>query len=355
MDLSREEALRMRLTNLLLARPGSSVAEVANWFGALQAQDLASGKWSLGVRLPGATEPDIDRALAAGEVLRTWPMRGTIHVVHPENARWMLELTGRRALNGLAKRWEYLGLDRPTVDAAAEVLGTVLRGTRMTRSDCLAALRDAGIDTAGQRSYHLLWYTAQIGVTCIGPNEGSEQTFVRLDEWAPRQRTPDRQEALAMLARMYFQSHGPTTRTDFQGWTGLTATDSRAAIQAADLTSAQLEGQEVHFSPGQTAQIPEALLLPGFDEYMLGYKDRSLFLDREHAERIVPGGNGMFRPTFVHRGSVIGTWARKVLSKTVRITITGFKPLTATTRRAVESPATDYAHYTGKDLDLRFD
>ena len=107
----------------------------------------------LGVRLPGTSEAGIDDAFDRAEVLRTWPMRGTIHIVHPRNARWLLDLTGRRALLGLKARWDYLGLDRATVDRAAEVLGSALKGTRLTRSECLRVLEDAGIDTSGQRSY----------------------------------------------------------------------------------------------------------------------------------------------------------------------------------------------------------
>ncbi len=229
------EVITARLANLRLSVPGDSPADVADWCGALQAQDLSSGKWSLGARLPRATEADVDQALATGEVLRTWPMRGTIHIVHPANAHWMLDLTGRRALNGLQARWDYLGLDKATVERGAEVLGEALQGIRMTRTQCLTTLNDAGIDTSGQRAYHLLWYASQIGVTCIGPNEGKEQTFVLLDDWATDPRTPSRDEALALLARMYFQSHGPASRADFQRWTGLTATDSKKAIAGADL------------------------------------------------------------------------------------------------------------------------
>ena len=97
------------------------------------------------------------------------------------------------------------------------------------------------------------------------------------------------------------------------------------------------------------------LLLPGFDEYLLGYKDRALFLQPQDAQRIVPGANGMFRATVVERGRVVGTWQRKVLSKSVRVTVTGFRALSAATRRAVEPPAARYAAYLGRDLDLRFD
>ena len=159
-ELTDRDVLSMRLANLRLSLPGRSPADLVDWFGAMQAQDLASGKWSLGVRIPGSREADIDAALASGEVIRTWPMRGTIHLIHPQNARWMLELTGSRALMGLQKRWDYLGLDRQTVDRAADVLRDALRGgNRLTRGQCLDVLSDAGIDTGPGRSYHLLWHT----------------------------------------------------------------------------------------------------------------------------------------------------------------------------------------------------
>jgi hypothetical protein len=350
-----DEARGRRLTSLRLSRPGTSPAELTDWFGAMQSQDLASGMWSLGVRLPGTAQADVESAIASGEVLRTWPMRGTIHLVHPSNARWMLELTGSRALRGLSARWGYLGLDAATAERAADVLTEALRGRRLTRQECLASLQDAGIDTAGGRAYHLLWHTAQIGVTCLGPNDGSQQTFVLLDEWAPDQRTPDRQEALALLATMFFRSHGPATLADFQRWTGLTLTDCRSGVGDADLRSAELEGRMVLYAEGPVATPPGVLLLPGFDEFILGYRDRSLVLAPGHSDRIVPGGNGMFRPTVVHRGRVVGTWSRKALTRTVRITVEGFEPLKPRVRKALEAPATRYARYLGRDdLDLRF-
>jgi hypothetical protein len=218
----------------------------------------------------------------------------------------------------------------------------------MTRSDCLKALNESGIDTAGQRAYHLLWYAAQIGVTCIGPNEGKEQTFVLLDEWAPDQQHPTREEALALLARMYFQSHGPAGRADFQRWTGLTATDCKAAIAGADLSVAR----DLYYVPGKVADLPDALLLPGFDEYLLGFKDRSLFMVPEHMQAVVPGNNGMFRPTAVYRGRVVGTWARKNLTKRTVVTINPLVSLPAKARRAFEAPARSYATYLGRDVEV---
>ncbi|MFF5217883.1 winged helix DNA-binding domain-containing protein [Micromonospora sp. NPDC000442] len=355
--LSGSEALALRMTSLLLRPhptivPPTNVADVVEWFGAMQAQDLASGMWSLGVRLPGSTHADVHAALEHREALRTWPMRGTIHLVPARDARWLLELTGVRALAGAARRREFLGLSEAEADRAADVLGeTLAGGGRLTRAECVAALVAAGIDGAGQRGYHLLWYAAQRGVTCIAPNVGTEQTFALLDEWAPGQRQLDRDEALATLALRYFRSHGPTTRQDFAGWTGLTAADAKRGIAAAgaDLTTVVVDGVEaVLHTPlldAPRAEVDDVLALPGFDEYLLGYKDRALMLAPEHKQAIIPGGNGVFQATVVVGGRVVGTWKRSLAKTRVTLTVHPLADLDAVRRKQVEQALHRYADF----------
>ena len=252
-ELTASNALALRLASLRLAAsdgvpPAESVGDLARWFGAMQGQDLASLQWSLGVRLPGSTLADIEAALEHREALRTWPMRGTIHLVPPEDAAWMVRILGEKPLAGAVKRREFLGLDEKDANRAVDVLAeTLAGGKRLTRAECVAALEDAGVSGAGQRGYHLLWYASQHGVTCIGPNVGKEQTFVLLHEWAPEQREVERDEALAIIAQRYFQSHGPTTRQDFAGWAGITATEAKKGIAACGdaLATVTVDGVEM--------------------------------------------------------------------------------------------------------------
>lgn len=356
-ELTVSEAVRLRKVSLLLAGRGRArtVAEVAAWFGAMQAQDLASGKWSFGVRLPGTTEADVDRAIAGAEVLRTWPMRGTLHFIPAEDARWMLELTGTRALAGAAKRREFLGLDEKLALRAGDLLGQALAGgRRLTRAAAVELWHARGLEVMGQVSYHLLWFTSQRGITCVGPNEGSEQTFVLLSDWAPRQRTPERDEALALLATRYFRSHGPATQQDFTGWTGLTAADAKRAIALAGkaLTAVTVAGK-THTLGADTRDAddgsgPVAHALLGFDELMLGVKDRSLVIGDGDLERIVPGRNGVFRPTMEHGGRVIGTWTRTVKKTSVAIEAAPFGKVTRSARAAFEAAAAEYARFLGR-------
>ncbi len=368
MRITRAQALSLRMRSLLLSdrhagadRP-ADVAGVATWLGAMQAQDLASGLWSFGVRLPGRTVEDVTAALERREALRTWPMRGTVHFVPSRDAHWMLELMSPRILAGAAKRRERLGLTEQVAERAIEVLQAALvGGGRLTRSQCMAVLADAGIDTSGQVGYHLLWYASQRGVLCIAPNIGKEQSFVLLDEWVPDPHRLDRDEALATVAVRYFRSHGPTTRQDFAGWTGLSATDAKRGIAAAGdrLASMSVDDVETYLDPAQLDRTVaernsgETLVLPGFDEYLLGYKDRSLMLADEHRAAIIPGNNGMFQSTVVRDGRVIGTWKRSLTTTAVRIAVHPLIPWGSAERGVVEEAFEEYGRFLGRTPQVR--
>ncbi|MEE3917704.1 crosslink repair DNA glycosylase YcaQ family protein [Micromonospora sp. BRA006-A] len=256
--LNRAEALALRMTGLLLrphpaARP-RGVADVVEWFGAMQAQDAASGLWSLGVRLPGATQDDVRAALERREALRTWPMRGTVHLVPARDARWMLELTGCGRWPASPGGGGSSGCPSPTASGPSEVLGAALAGVAGSPAPrCVAALRAAGLATDGQRGYHLLLFTSLRGV-CVAPHVGTEQTFALLDEWAPDPHRPERDEALAMLAHRYVRGHGPVSRHELARWTGLTVTDATRAITLAGDLLALVEVD------GEPAVVDAALL-----------------------------------------------------------------------------------------------
>jgi hypothetical protein len=365
-ELTGAEALRLRMTSLLLdGGPGhpTDVAGIVTWFGAMQAQDYGSGMWSLGARMPGATIDDVRAGLERREAIRTWPMRGTVHLVPPRDAHWMLDVMGARALAGAAARRATIGLTEELADQGVAVLAAALAGgKRLTRAQCLAALADGGVTSAGQLGYHLLWYASQRGVTCIAPHIGTEQTFVLLDEWAPDPARPERDEALGIIATRYFQSHGPTTRQDFAGWTGLTATDAKRGIAVAGdaLITVRVDGVEMVCAPalldaaGDAVDVDAVLALPGFDEYLLGFKDRSLMLDAEHKQAIIPGGNGVFQPTLVRAGRVIGTWKRSMTKKNTVVDVRPLVRLGAGDRARVETALAPYAHFLGLPLLARW-
>ncbi|NED52692.1 winged helix DNA-binding domain-containing protein, partial [Micromonospora aurantiaca] len=222
--------------------------------------------------------------------------------------------------------------------------------------ECVAALRAAGLATDGQRGYHLLWYASQRGVTCIAPHVGTEQTFALLDEWAPDPHRPERDEALALLAHRYVRGHGPVTRHELARWTGLTVTDATRAITLAGdlLAPVEVDGEpavvDAALLDAPRAPVDDLHTLPGFDEYLLGFKDRSLMLDPVHAAAVVPGNNGVFRSTVVRGGRVVGTWTRTLGAKAVTVKLQQLVPFDAALRERVDAALTGYARFLGLEL-----
>ncbi len=337
--------------------PAPGPAEVVDRLCAMQAQDYAGALWSVGLRsAAGTTVADVERAIAERKIIRTWPMRGTLHFVAPADVGWMLALLAPRRIAANAKRYRDLGLDEKTFERAQQVFEDALSGGgSLTRPEAMAALERHGIGTEGQRGYHILGYLAQRGVLCLGPMQGRQQTFVLLDEWVPRTKTrePGPRQVLARLATRYFGAHGPATIADLAWWAGVTKTDARAAVDAAagSLECLTAAGTEYWTPAGVADAGPKAgvHLLPGFDEYMLGYTDRSLQLGGlAQTYGSVVAANGMFAGTVIADGRIAGTWRRALNRDEVTVQVSEFRPFTATERRGVEKAAGRYGRYLGK-------
>jgi hypothetical protein len=309
----------LRLVAQRIAGPGdASAAEAVRWHVAVQAQDLPGALTSVALRTAERRRKDVEAALDDGSVVRSWPMRGTLHLVAAEDLSWLLRLLAPRVLAGRTARWRQLGLTDEHAQRAGELVTAALAGgRRSSRREVVAAMAGGGLDVDGQRGYHLLGFLAQTGTVCLGPMDGREQLVVLLGEWVRAPRRLAGEEALAELALRYFCSHGPATVKDLVRWAGSTVRDVRAGVAAVRdrLVAETVDGLEYFLDPATPDLLADhrreargTFLLPGFDEFVLGYGDRTAVLDPEFAGHVVPGGNGMFRPTVVHDGRIVGTW-----------------------------------------------
>lgn len=330
---------------------------------AMQGQDLPGVLWSIGLRTPGATEVDVRSAFDRRELVRSWPMRGTLHVSTPDDLRLILPLSRHRLETTFATRRRELGIDAQDVVDATDAALANLPGRPMVRKELFAAFEAVGQSTSGQRGAHLIGAIAHAGLICLGPFVGREQAFVLLDEWAPAGREiPDRDDALDEVALRYYLGHGPATAADLAWWANLTLTDVRAAIARVEHRLATLTvGSTTYYaSPelvGHASTVPGARsvhLLPGFDENLLGYTDRSAALAVAHSPLIVPGNNGMFKSTIVAGGRVIGTWSRVEKPKSIQLTAHPFTELGSSARSALSGAARRYGRFKSKDAELVF-
>jgi hypothetical protein len=315
------EVAQLRLVAQRLVGPkAATAAEAVRWCTALQAQDYKGALTSVALRTCSRSRDEVVAALDEGLVVRSWPMRGTLHLVAAEDLPWMQRLLAPRVVKTSARRRAELGLDEPQLERARDLAAAALSGgRRLRRPELLAVWSDGGVDATRQRGAHLLSYLAMTGTLVFGPTADGEQLVVLLDEWVQRPRLLSGDEALGELALRYFRSHGPAPTSDLAAWAGLTVADLRTAVALArpHLATLDVDGVEHLLDPQTPVRLAAArgavdrvLLLPGFDEFMLGYRDRRAQLDPAYADRIVPGGNGMFRPTVVDGGRVVGTWSR---------------------------------------------
>lgn len=329
-----------RLAAQGLVRGLESAPQVARHMLALQGQDLPAVKWALGVRRPGATEREVDAAFDRGSIVRSWPLRGTLHVVAAEDLEWLRALLCDRNLARHAKRHRDLGLTDADFTKARRIAERALDVHGLPRAELLARFEKERLSAEGQRGVHLLWKLAQWGVVCLGDFEGKEQRFVLTEKWITRSTQLRGDEALGELATRYVRGHGPSTAEDLAWWAGLTKTEAKRALAIAGPVEPM----------GAFSEIPEALLLPGFDEYFLGYADRSAVIDAQHVDRIVPGGNGIFQPMIVLRGQIRGTWGRKLAKKGLTLTLVPFTKLRSAERTALVSRAAELAAFWGVPL-----
>jgi hypothetical protein len=323
---------------------------------AMQAQDYAGARWALGLRVPGATEAAIDRALETGAIVRTHPMRDTHHFVSAADIRWMLALLAPRGLARCAPRCRALGLDAATLASAMAVLSRALEGGRhLVRHEIAAVLRDAGIAHEGQHLGNIVLHAELTGLVCSGVRRGKQITFALLDERIPAQRPLDRGAALAELAGRYFATRGPATLRDFVWWSGLTMADARTGAEAArGLVSETVDGIVYWRGRAQRARPPahRAYLLPPFDEYAVAYKNREL-LGAPPRAATSWGALTLLGPIVVLDGAVAGTWKRTLGPRAVEIEVAPWRRLARDEADAVELAAARYAAFLERPADLR--
>jgi hypothetical protein len=349
-DIALQRLLHQQVAQPTFAHP----SEVVAWLGAVQAQDYLGALWAVGLRTPGATEQTIEQALADRTIVRTWPMRGTIHFVAAADVRWMLELLAPRVVQRTRSRRAGLGLDEQVIAASAKVLTSALQGGKqLARNAIYELLEQANIATDSSRGLHILGHLAHDRLLCFGARAGKQPTFALLDEWIPAAKSLPHDEALATLAQRYFTGHGPATIQDFMWWSGLTTKEAKAGLAAIEgqLEHTIIGEQEYYFAPNlpkASADPRDAFLLPPFDEFLVAYRDRSAALDPRYNNLIVPGGNGIFNPIIVIGGRVVGTWKRVFKQNNVVITFSPFEEFSKAQASAIRSAADRYGEFVGK-------
>ena len=349
LDIVHHRLHNQRISRIKFDQPN----QVVSWFGAIQAQDYSGAKWAVAQRTKGLRDTAIEQAFVDGEILRTHILRPTWHFVTPTDIRWMLTLTASRVRAALAYMDRQLGLDQATFKKSNAALVKALRDSKqLTRSELTSVFQQAHINVDGLRLGHILMHAELDGIVCSGGRRGKQFTYALLDERAPQAKILEHDDALAELTKRYFSSHGPATVQDFVWWSGLTTADARNGLELikSKLPHEVTNGQTYYF-PDLTPvedKSPTAYLLPNYDEYVVGYTDRTAMFDISHTDKLDARASVLAQYTIVIDGQVAGTWKRTLKKSEVVVELVPFTVLTKAENEAVIAAAQQY----GKFLEL---
>lgn len=335
-DDQRLLRLRLAAQRLTPATAASDPRAAASTVVGIQAQDVRAAGLALRSRVPGLERAEID----AGGLVRTWTVRGTVHLVDEDDLPWLWAVTAPRN----RKRFDRLMEKRGNLDLARSMLGDIVsileQGPRH-RAPLLAELAARRHEALGPYSVNIVmaWAAAQGVVAGL-----ADGRFRAADPPA----AVDEEEALATLARRYLTGYGPASRADLAHWSGLPL----GAVRRGLATLGELETSGDLFAlpgtlDGEPPPAPPALLLAAFDTVLLGYRSREPLVARAEDRRILPGG-GMLRPVALVDGAASGTWRLEGSGRRRSLAIDWFGPRTAPA--ALGAEGRDVARFLGIEL-----
>jgi hypothetical protein len=346
----RARAERLTRDTGSAARPSTILHDVVG----LQAQVWSAAALGMRARSAGLDARTVDSGLRDERaIVRTWLMRGTLHVVAAEDVRWLLHLLGPVLARAGSARHAQLGLDDDLQARGLAAIRKILSGAGpLTRYELVDQLRKQRVvlDPKTQAPIHLIGLAALQGILCLGPaRENGDSTYVLLDDWVDRARMPSRETALSELAHRYLAAFGPATVEDLSSWSGLSMSEARSAINAAraGFTEVSVQGRPGFVLKQRLTSErirTDVRLLPAFDTYLLGYRGRDLAAAPLLQRRLQRGG-GWLHPAVVVNGRAVAAWTMRRTGFRGRLTVEPFEGLAKAVAAGVEGEVADIARF----------
>ena len=353
--MDSEKIVRMRMRNLRLwGPPAGSPEEVVGHLGALQGQEFAYARWSVGQRTKDTDDATILARFDEGAILRTHLLRPTWHLVLPADIRWILKLTAPRvhALN--AYMYRQMAVDDADLEKSNKLLEKDLAGGQhLTRKEIGALLERSGVDASGLRLAYFVMRAELDGLICSGAMRGKQQTYALIDERAPDATDLGIDEALAELTRRYFTSRGPATVRDLSRWSSLTMGDCRRGVEMLDgeLEKETVGDRTYWFAPSPPARRPPSPridLIQVYDEYVMGFSE-----SRDALTGPIPSHESRFMHAVLRDGKLIGHWKRTEEGKTTVVDVDTYEALADSETEALEKAVERFGRFLGRAVVLR--
>ena len=357
-SISRTKLQIIRLAAGQLARPnGQSITETVAGLVAIQSQDKRSSLLAIRPRCTDVIAADIEKQMQiTHNLIRTWCLRGTLHLLLSDDVKWILDLVAERTLKNSERRYKQLELDSYTLSHATALLSDTLgEHGPQTRSEIAAYLETNRISARGQRMPHILRRAALLGLICLGPDrDDGSVTYVLMNDWVDHNSTHP-SDGWVQLANRYLGNYGPATVEDFATWSGAYMKEARDAFDALPLFEIDVGGSTLWMLVEQEPFLrwafePSIHLIPAYDPLLLGYQSRDWMVRAEHAHQIHPGG-GVLRPTVLVNGEATGIWQLVRRKKSIVVKVNLFYDPGPDTLALLEAEITHLGHFL--DIDTR--
>ena len=284
--------------------------------GAMQAQEYRMMRWAVEMRTRKPSAQAFKAAFDSGRIIRLHLMRGTWQLVAAEDYWTFLNLCSPKAI-AVTKGWLHsnkITIPDKELMAIRDILAQTAADKRSaTKEDLVQALAEKDIHMDEHRlSYHIRM--AEItGTLCSGDLLPMKATYALTADKVKSSGKMDRDEALMLFARKYFQSHQPATLEDFVWWSGQNISDCRKGIALLGNTIhvERWQGRDFYLTDNSRTRgfrKGKYLLIPPYDEYLIGYKSRDIVLPLEHTHR-AHNNSGIFQPIVAHNGIICGNWS----------------------------------------------
>lgn len=320
------QALAWRMRRHLLDPVADLPVEgVVRQLCGVQAQVMSSAELAIRTRQASPRAGEVEGALANGDVIKTWAMRGTLHLLTPGDAGAFLSLLAA------GRSWErpswqrYYGLAPGEVEALRAAVREALDGRVLTRDELVdTVVARPGLGHVGEALASgwgsVLKPLAFQGDLCFGPSHGNRVTFVRPESASTRWAgVPDADEAAPAAIVAYLRAYGPATADGFANWLSrgrvakrdlrrwFAETGDLVAEVDVDGDAALVLADDVD-ELASTAPTATVRLVAGFDQWVLGpgTDDARLVPPARRAE--VSRQSGWIAPAVVAGGVVAGTW-----------------------------------------------
>lgn len=366
--LSVDDALawRLRGQGLDVRAPARRLVDVCGAIGGAQAQVGSAARISLATRVHGLTDARVRAAVDRDRMLvKTWTVRGTLHLVPARDLPLFVAALGPTRRKRAGNWLERCGMSARTLDALTLDIVEALADGPLNRRQIAERVGDAH----GAQARRLLensWggvfhCVTNLGLVCFGPAIAGQTTFVRIDQWlgAPLA-AADPAAAEAELARRFVRAYGPATSGDFTYWAGLYAPDARRMWERieSELAPVTVEGRPafVHARlepPAARTGPPHARLLPNFDAFLLGHRDKDACVEPRRYKKVFKNA-GWISPVVLLEGRVAGTWSLERTGEWLVARIAAFAPLDRAARTAVAAEAQELGAFAGVSARVRY-